>query len=394
MRRYSARYNTRSVSSFEEAANYCKTANTINVLTPMRINYQSASHIPVLDSLRGLAVLLVILFHCFPHPVTTLGWVGVDLFFVLSGFLITGILIDSKGKKGYYRNFIARRTLRIFPLYFFALLICLVLLPLFFHSLLSPDYAYYLQHQGWFWLYGQNWLFSITGFPKDHTLVHFWSLAVEEQFYVFWPLVVAVCSRRKLIWVCLFLIVFCLFFRFYLGERLGLIDPFRYMATAARMDALLIGALIAIFIRTRKELLERFTLPVALISVAAIAAGILYSFSLHFIRLSSIYLFIDIAAGCLLILLLSNYSDFFALRWLKHRSFKWLGKYSYGLYVYHYIIFNLIRYNLEDQVNVISGNKWLTMLAIGGVSVALSFIISVVSFKYLEMPFLKLKKYF
>lgn len=158
----------------------------------LSIKYNPKQHISALDSIRGVAVLLVILFHCYPTYITKLGWLGVDLFFVLSGFLITGLLLDAKGKNNYYRNFIVRRTLRIFPLYYFALLLCLVIVPIVFKSLLPPDYGYYTANQLWFWTYTQNWLFSKTGFPENLTLVHFWSLAVEEQFYLFWPLFVRI----------------------------------------------------------------------------------------------------------------------------------------------------------------------------------------------------------
>src|SRR5206468_651405 len=152
--------------------------------------------------LRGLAILLVIAFHTlrvtgkegligrFGAAIQDSGWIGVDLFFVLSGFLITGILLDSLGKPGYFRNFFARRTLRIFPLYYAVLTVSLFLVPALIGLQRLPElYHRLLENQLWLWTYAANYL-QATG---RHTLPgfgHFWSLAIEEQFYLLWPFVV------------------------------------------------------------------------------------------------------------------------------------------------------------------------------------------------------------
>src|SRR5262249_2846553 len=112
------------------------------------------------------------------------GWMGVDLFFVLSGFLITGILLDSRGADGYFSSFYARRFLRIFPLYYGFLALWFLVLAYVFGSAYSDLFA--RERQVWFWSYTANW-----GRPDElGALGHFWSLAIEEQFYLVWPLVV------------------------------------------------------------------------------------------------------------------------------------------------------------------------------------------------------------
>src|SRR5262245_39580963 len=151
-------------------------------------------HIPALDGLRGIAILLVI-----PHnadvfsnsaawlwPAALLahaGWIGVQLFFVLSGFLITRNLLDSRAADNYFQSFYWRRVLRIFPLYYLTLIAGLVIAPRLFQF---PSGALAsLQNQAWLWTFLSNWTqplgLEVSGFS------HFWSLAIEEQFYLVWP---------------------------------------------------------------------------------------------------------------------------------------------------------------------------------------------------------------
>ena len=147
------------------------------------------SHIPALDGLRGIAVLTVMWLHfVFLVPRTggerlfwnlsETGWIGVDLFFVLSGFLITGILYDAKGGPHYFRNFYMRRSLRIFPLYYAFLILIFAVMPL-----LRASGADHVGKQLWMWTYLSNVLFARVGWEgmPAHT-THLWSLAIEEQF--------------------------------------------------------------------------------------------------------------------------------------------------------------------------------------------------------------------
>src|SRR4051812_8053988 len=184
---------------------------------------QLRPHFPGLDGLRGLAILMVMILHfggtteqgmsglnLWFSRITGAGWCGVDLFFVLSGFLITGILYDAKGTPGGLRNFYARRVLRIFPLYYATLIVLFVILPLLAPGP-NPGLDKVALHQGWLWLYLSNFAAVFIG---DHTFAaglvqagHFWSLAIEEQFYLVWPLIVLTLRRETLINICVAVIV-------------------------------------------------------------------------------------------------------------------------------------------------------------------------------------------
>src|SRR5262245_4715813 len=129
------------------------------------------------------------------------GWVGVDLFFVLSGFLITGILFDAKEKERYFRNFYVRRALRIFPLYYAVLALTLLVVPWLTPNL-APDFQPATSAQAWLWLYAANVLQAYEGSWCLGPLNHFWSLAIEEHFYLAWPAVIYLASRRMAMRLC------------------------------------------------------------------------------------------------------------------------------------------------------------------------------------------------
>ncbi|HEX6051682.1 MAG TPA: acyltransferase, partial [Gemmatimonadaceae bacterium] len=174
-----------------------------------------SGHVPALDGVRGLAVALVLVCHVawdFSSPsymerglieVARAGWIGVDLFFVLSGFLITGILLDTRGGPKYFRHFYVRRTLRIFPLYYAILVGVFVITPLVAATRDRRWFTDIVDQQGWFWTYTSNVFLAVTGrWEQTGILGHFWSLAVEEQFYLIWPAVVLLLSPRQLRTAC------------------------------------------------------------------------------------------------------------------------------------------------------------------------------------------------
>ena len=194
---------------------------TVNSSEPV-VNNMTRTHFLPLDGLRGLAILLVMLYHfCLPHrsfhgrePGVLLqfaqgGWMGVDLFFVLSGFLITGILLETRHQPHYFRNFLGRRFLRIWPLYYLSLLVLLVLIPMAL-SQASPELQGMRDKQAWFWLYAANWLFASEGGFTQTSGGYFWSLAVEEQFYLLWPFLVYALSERSLLRVSMALLALSL----------------------------------------------------------------------------------------------------------------------------------------------------------------------------------------
>src|SRR5258708_7747412 len=169
---------------------------------------------PQLDSIRAFAILVVLIHHflpvdkIIPTDFITLGLIGVRLFFVLSGFLITGILLRARGEERALRQFYYRRVLRIFPIYYLTLIIIFVVSP-------------YLRSEGaWLAAYATNY---ITPFKSLEPAGHFWTLAVEEQFYLLWPFLMLLAPARYLLKIIVASIVFAVLFRFF-TVRLFLID--------------------------------------------------------------------------------------------------------------------------------------------------------------------------
>jgi peptidoglycan/LPS O-acetylase OafA/YrhL len=312
--------------------------------------------IPALDGLRGAAILLVLLHHQTLLPLAEgpaadqwfarllhFGWSGVDLFFVLSGFLITGLLLDAKGAPGYFRNFYARRTLRIFPLYYAVVFFSLVVLPNLPAGLLPAQKAANFGRidgdELWYWLYLSNFAIAAAGEWRHAILDISWSLAIEEQFYLIWPLVVSRLGRDALLRVCAGLVVLAPLCRLALAWG-GANELAPYVLTPARVDTLAIGAFLAIASRDPGGLAR--LLPAARAVGAALAVGLvvwfvaaggIQPFATAFLVLG----FSGVAAafGALLALTVSA-----APGSLLHGVFTWrvlrsFGKYSYALYLFH-----------------------------------------------------------
>ncbi|MBP3960478.1 acyltransferase [Gemmata sp. G18] len=209
------------------------------------------------DGFRGLAILAVMVHHFWPRSgplaahsaIPHLGWVGVDLFFVLSGCLITGILLDTRGSAGYFKNFYARRVLRIFPLYFLFVAAAYILIP---RLQAATNPGEFVQESGpawWYLLYLGNLREALTGSAPAYVLAPTWSLCIEEQFYVAFPLLVAalpVYRLRLLLWV---LVCFAPAFR--LATAIWWVENERiqYLFTLSRVDTLALGGLLALAFR-------------------------------------------------------------------------------------------------------------------------------------------------
>jgi peptidoglycan/LPS O-acetylase OafA/YrhL len=305
--------------------------------------------VPALDAVRGLAILVVTLYRfgggaggaasAVGHSwLVELGSRGVDLFFVLSGFLITGILFDAKGKPHYFRDFYARRALRIFPLYYAALFVTLFLLPLLGGSAaaaLQPA----VESQAWLWLYGANVLQALRGEWCFGPLNHFWSLAIEEHFYLVWPLVIYCSSRRTGMWISGGMVCFSVVARA-LWLACGGNNVAAEVLTPLRMDGLALGSWLALAARSPSGLgwLNRFA-PAALIMLgsAAVATAIREQ------RLLGLtYLFWASASGALLVLMVSARRESSFGRLGQSPVLQFFGKYSYGMYVFQLPLISLL----------------------------------------------------
>ena len=209
-------------------------ANSTTATEPTaRAELNVSGHMPALDGVRGLAVLMVLGFHFISAatPVNiaekavvrlaSYGANGVELFFVLSGFLITGILYDARHKPNYFRNFYMRRALRIFPLYYGVLVLVFFVAPLI-PLFQGAELDYLLDRQAWAWLYAINLYIAKEGTWSFSYLQHFWSLAVEEHFYLFWPFVVyALVHRPKTLLAVSFAIAVAAMLSRLAGTQLG-----------------------------------------------------------------------------------------------------------------------------------------------------------------------------
>jgi peptidoglycan/LPS O-acetylase OafA/YrhL len=310
--------------------------------------------IAVLDGVRGLAIALVMYHHFFQNyhsaantgldrvvfGLASAGWSGVDLFFVLSGFLITGILYDSRHDPRYYRNFYGRRTLRIFPLYYAALVLFLVVLPAINHPQAQTYVADFRDEGFWLWTYLANFRIAYRGEWYAHLIPNvFWSLAIEEQFYLVWPAVVLLCARRTLVAVCAALIVLALVVRIGLwwADAAPIVS---FVLTFARMDCLALGALIALAARGDGGLRTLVT-PAKVVGGGALALVALYMMgtggldwdhpfvnTLGFTVLAALF-------GSLLVLGMTVPASNPLRTALDNDLMRTFGKYSYAMYVVH-----------------------------------------------------------
>jgi peptidoglycan/LPS O-acetylase OafA/YrhL len=345
--------------------------------------------IPAFDGLRGIAILAVLLYHCearlqgtFLEKFIIWGWTGVSLFFVLSGFLITGIILDSGPTSGFYANFFARRFLRIWPVYWLLLLLHYVFFPFLFsgyrwmlHDVSAAPWLFLL-------LFVQNlWPITLPG-----SIGPTWSLAIEQQFYLFWTPIARHLPPRWLLLAAAVMLTTSPLVRLYYGGH------FTATNTITHLDGLAIGSLIAIALRL-------FAWPPAAwrwIARGALAIGaggvalMLYRGSPFTDSLLAIGF-----GGMLLTALLGQAASRPTLfcRILSFRPLLFVGKISYGLYVTHILVFSILGGYVDKPLDRfglgIPGNLLIVAIRL---ATAIGFA-ALMWFRF-EKPVLSLKRYF
>lgn len=317
----------------------------VPIMTSHFLPGAASPRLPALDGIRGVAILLVVTHNLslLTEPrgwaahllasVLDRGWLGVQLFFVLSGFLITGILIDSRDDPHHWLSFFGARVLRIFPLYYATLVLVFAILPLW---QVGPAFAPGIV----WWLAGfvSNWA-PLN--PGDNPLPHFWSLAVEEQFYLLWPFLIRPLGLKGIFRLCVVLTLAALAIRAGLLMR-QMPSQFVYEWSVCRMDALACGAAAAVALR----------MPAARAWLAGhmgwlkfgalgffLAAAVSGGFTQYSVWTQSFgYLFLSIAftlgvLGAVLADLAQSRKPW--ARLLRHAWLRRLGLYSYAMYVLH-----------------------------------------------------------
>jgi peptidoglycan/LPS O-acetylase OafA/YrhL len=366
-------------------------------------------HVRALDGLRGVAILLVLFYHftgSYIHAFSgvlyqfsALGWCGVDLFFVLSGFLITGILCDAKDDQHYFRKFYMRRVLRIFPLYYGFLFVLFVILPL--EHQLSASAQRDAREQIWLWSYLTNFDYILSPhrlLTKLH-LAHFWSLAVEEQFYLIWPAVIFCCRPKTAIRISAICIGVALVLRLLLmADHFSPVAIFNF--TFCRMDSLAVGALCALLIRT--DVSADSLLKIARVTAIISGVGLLCILSTHGeadvnnpVMQSVGYSLLAFFFGGILLLSLDP---------SKRNVLSWLlgcpilvafGFYSYAIYVFHFPLIGIFdRWFPVNKLSLELHSKVLGLEVHAVLSILASLVVALLSWNLYEKHFLKLKKYF
>lgn len=362
---------------------------------------------PALDGLRAIAFLMIFGVHYIQLP---WGGAGVDIFFVLSGFLITGILFDTRDDRFRARNFYLRRTLRIFPLYYACLLLCVLTYPVF-------HWAWNVRVLAWP-LYLGNFLRYLPagsdpvvsqymtdlqphGLFHGHRVYlymgHFWSLCLEEQFYLLWPAVVFwIRDRRKLMWICAASIPLCLLARMWtytVASPFMLARNLLWCLLPFRLDALLSGGLLALLLRgPERDTVLRVARAAAWPALLLVGLWFAltpygdvfarpYSYPAH---QHTVGLTIIDTLGALLILLAVDTSTW-TFRVLRLRPLRWLGRLSYGAYVFHDVVHPICGFAVS---RIAPSATWLTATF----GLALTIPLAWASFRWFETPFLNLKE--
>jgi peptidoglycan/LPS O-acetylase OafA/YrhL len=365
------------------------------------VTLDSSKRIKELDGLRGIAILLVLLCHSTfeLHPsskvlsyLTSAGrltWSGVDLFFVLSGFLIGGILLDARHSARYYSTFYIRRAFRILPLYI--VLFCLFLFR-FVHPTAGAFGTFSANQIPWFayFTFTQNlWMAGMGSFGVG-TVAATWSLAVEEQFYLVAPLILRSITKKKLAVILLTIIVVAPLLRIILYSSVSTGSFADYVLMPCRADALAVGILIALLARHTKSfallLANRDALgKIALALLAGLAVLTRWGSAFSEVMVTVGYSCLAAFYGALLLLVLTGASSFVS-QLLRKKSLMKLGMLAYFTYLFHLPLMELARRLL---VHWFGYSSELIRFAGGWLGISLTLICAALSWRFFEVPLLR-----
>jgi peptidoglycan/LPS O-acetylase OafA/YrhL len=384
----------------------------------------AAGHVPVLDGIRGLAIAMVLVYHCTNFTARTaadwgllglvsFGWAGVDLFFVLSGYLITGILLDQKGSPHFLRNFYARRVLRIFPLYYAVLAGALYVLPHVLPTEKLGRSAGVAADAVWYWTYLSNFAIARAHGFRSAVIDISWSLAIEEQFYLLWPATVLFCSRRTLLRVAVAAGLFSLGLRLVLRLGLGVGAHEVYVLTPTRLDGLAVGAAAAILARGPGGV---GALRPAARRIAALAGPLALGLLVHEFYVQRDMLtpgevrplgtvglsLLALSFGAMLVLAVTAPPASALGRFFASGLLRTFGKYSYAMYLFHLPVRAVIRDRLYGpawsaarvKFPMIAGSELVGQLLFYAIAAAATLGLAWLSFHLFEKRFLDLKRYF
>ena len=360
----------------------------------------SSDHrLPELDGIRAIAILMVLFAHAFlgftnapgalseiPSPVMQIighGWLGVDLFFILSGFLITGILVETKSRPNYFKNLYIRRALRIMPLYFVMIAVW---------SLFYTDAGRYFVLSSVF----AASLSDLLGVHEPHGPGVLWSLAVEEHFYLIWPLVVLLLSRRRLFTVSAAIFVAMPILRAIFAAR-GMHADSIYALSWFRFDGLATGAMIALWSkssycsrRSASIIAAGAFVVVTVMTLIGLPYGIMTGHTTSSIALRYTQTYMVFGALFVLVYALRETVWTAPLRW---SVLQLTGALSYCLYLVHLSIGDAFEFLGKNQLAGLIAPLGPTahVMLRTAVMVLISFAIALVSRRVLEEPFLSLK---
>src|ERR1700754_1013030 len=353
-------------------------------------------HIPALDGLRGIAILMVLVWHyaAFTQPFFP-GWAGVDLFFVLSGYLITLKLTAAKGQPHYFSRFYRNRALRILPLYYILVISFLLAIHFFVREKNLPTLDIYIQHWKSFFIFTQNWTFIVFGFPQDLSLAPLWSLAVEEQFYLLWPLIILLLpgsTLRLKIFPFLLLLVLVARTIFYLSDPPS--GGSVYYNTFFRMDSFLAGALLFQLHDARINIPRRWVIwTISVLLTIGVLCCLLINNVIPYNPFfgTAGYTLLAVFFACLLHLAIQPGNHVLST-FLSGKFLRFCGRISYCFYLIHVPIMMFVQARLSILgTRLWPGHalflQWTSLI----LSLALSFAISYVSGRYFESWLLRLK---